>query len=169
MPASTDRAALTFLDAQLLISAQTTSDNASALFGAAAADLPRKGVTHPEGGIGGISDQLVEAIRAFGGQVHFRQEVTRFETKDGRIIAAHTNKGARFECDVCIANLTPWDMARLLGDAAPGKLKNDVQRLPDEWGAFTLYLGIEDENRDWRLRMATRDTPSPVSNPQSLR
>ena len=142
----TDRAALTFLDAQLLISAQTTSDNASALFGAAAADLPRKGVTHPEGGIGGISDQLVEAIRAFGGQVHFRQEVTRFETKDGRIIAAHTNKGARFECDVCIANLTPWDMARLLGDAAPSKLKNDVQRLPDEWGAFTLYLGIEDEN-----------------------
>jgi C-3',4' desaturase CrtD len=147
----TDRAALTFLDAQLLISAQTTSDNASALFGAAASDLPRKGVTHPEGGIGGISEQLVDAIRSFGGQVHFRQEVTRFETKDGRIIAAHTNKGARFPCDVCIANLTPWDMARLLGDAAPIKLKDEVQRLPDEWGAFTLYLGVEDENDELRM------------------
>jgi C-3',4' desaturase CrtD len=164
----TDRAALTFLDAQLLISAQTTSDNASALFGAAAADLPRKGVTHPEGGIGGISEQLVEAIRAFGGQVHFRQEVTRFETKDGRIIAAHTNKGARFECDVCIANLTPWDMARLLGDAAPIKLKDEVQRLPDEWGAFTLYLGVEDEIRDWRLEIDDARAQSPVSNLQSL-
>lgn len=144
----TDRAALTFLDAQLLISAQTTGDHANALFGAAAIDLPRRGVTHPEGGIGGIAEQLVEAIRRFGGQVLFRQEVTRFETKDGRIVAAHTNKGARFECDVCIANLTPWDMARLLGDAAPARLRHETQMLPDEWGAFTLYLGIADDDSE---------------------
>lgn len=141
----TDRAALTFLDAQLLISAQTTSDHASALFGAAASDLPRKGVTHPEGGIGGISDQLVEAIRRFGGQVLFRQEVTRLEVRDGRVVAAHTNKGARFECDVCIANLTPWDLARLLGDAAPLPLQREARMRAEQWGAFTLYLGIEDE------------------------
>jgi C-3',4' desaturase CrtD len=140
----TDNAALTFLDAQLLISAQTTSRNASALFGAAAIDLPRKGVTHPHGGIGRISEQLVEAIRKFGGQVLFRQEVTRFETKDGRIVAAHTNKGLRVECDVCIANLTPWDMARLLGDACPPKLKRETQARSDQWGAFTLYLGVEE-------------------------
>ncbi len=148
----TDKAALTFLDAQLLISAQTTSDNASALFGAAAADLPRKGVTHPEGGIGGISEQLVDAIRKFGGQVLFRQEVTRFEAKDGRIVAAHTNKGLRVECDVCIANLTPWDMARLLGDACPINLKRETQTRSDEWGAFTLYLGVEDDD-DSRLTL----------------
>lgn len=141
----TDKAALTFLDAQLLISAQTTANNASALFGAAATDLPRKGVTHPHGGIGGISAQLVEAIRRFGGEVLFRQEVTRFETKDGRIVAAHTNKGLRVACDVCIANLTPWDMARLLGEACPPKLKHETQTRADEWGAFTLYLGIRDQ------------------------
>ncbi len=139
-----DRAVLTFLDAQLLISAQTTSDNASALFGAAASDLPRKGVTHPEGGIGGISEQLVEAIRRFGGQVLFRQEVTRLEVRDGRVVAAHTNKGARFECDVCIANLTPWDLARLLGEDAPPVLQREVRTRAEQWGAFTLYLGIED-------------------------
>ncbi|BCX04159.1 MAG: amine oxidase [Candidatus Roseilinea sp.] len=141
----TDRAALTFLDAQLLISAQTTSDYASALFGAAASDLPRRGVTHPEGGIGGISEQLVEAIRRFGGQVLFRQEVTRLDVRDGRVVAVHTNKGARFECDVCIANLTPWDLARLLGDAAPAALLREVRTRAEQWGAFTLYLGIEDD------------------------
>ncbi len=139
-----DPAALTFLDAQLLISAQTTANKASALFGAAAADLPRKGVTHPEGGIGGISEQLVEAIRGFGGQVHFRQEVTKLDVKAGRITGAHTNKGAHFDCDVCIANLTPWDLARVLGEAAPANLLRETQRRPDEWGAFTLYLGIEE-------------------------
>ena len=106
----TDRTALTFLDAQLLISAQTTSEHASALFGAAATDLPRKGVAHPSGGIGGLSEQLVESIRANGGAVHFRQEVTRLEVKDNQVVAAHTNKGERFDCDLCIANLTPWNL-----------------------------------------------------------
>lgn len=137
-----DRAALTFLDSQLLISAQTTADNASALFGAAAADLPRKGVNHVDGGIGTISRQLVEAFEAQGGQMHYRQEVTRFETRDGRIVAAHTNKGARFECDAVVANLTPWDMARLLGDAAPAALRDEARTRPDEWGAFTVYVGL---------------------------
>ncbi|MBO9344280.1 MAG: FAD-dependent oxidoreductase [Chloroflexi bacterium] len=140
-----DRAALTFLDAQLLISAQTTSAHASALFGAAALELPRKGVTHPEGGIGGIAEQLVEAVRRFGGQVIFRQEVTRLEVKEGKVVAAHTNKGARFECDLCIANLTPWDLARLLGDHAPAALRHETRTRAEPWGAFTLYLGITDD------------------------
>ncbi len=138
------RAALAFLDGQLLISAQTTAARASALFGAAAIDLPRKGVNHVEGGIGTIAIQLADAVRRFGGEVLYRQEVTRFETREGRIVAAHTNKGARFECDACIANLTPWDLARLLGDAAPARLSRETQQLPDEWGAFTLYAGVEE-------------------------
>jgi C-3',4' desaturase CrtD len=162
----TDKAALTFLDAQLLISAQTTANNASALFGAAATDLPRKGVTHPHGGIGGISAQLVEAIRKFGGQVLFRQEVTRFETRDGRIVAAHTNKGLRVACDLCIANLTPWDMARLLGEACPPKLKHETHTRPDEWGAFTLYLGVADEIAGDRLQIADSNLQSAICNSQ---
>ncbi|MCS7088944.1 MAG: NAD(P)/FAD-dependent oxidoreductase [Thermoflexales bacterium] len=141
----TDRRALTFLDAQLLISAQTTSAHASALFGAAALDLPRKGVVHPEGGIGSISEQLVEAVQRFGGQVLFRQEVVRLETRDGSVVAAHTNKGLRVPCDVCIANLTPWDLARLLGDAAPSRLVRETRTRAEPWGAFTLYLGVEDD------------------------
>lgn len=140
-----DGAALTFLNAQLLISAQTTADNASALFGAAAYDLPRKGVNHVEGGIGTIAVQLVEALKKFGGQIHYRHEATRFETQNGRIVAVHTNKSTRFECDYCIANLTPWDLARLLGDAAPANLIRETHTRPDEWGAFTLYLGIADQ------------------------
>ena len=160
----TDRAALTFLDAQLLISAQTTSERASALFGAAATDLPRKGVTHPIGGIGGISEQLVESIRASGGSVLFRQEVTRLEVKNNRIIAAHTNKGERHACDVCIANLTPWNLAQLLGEAAPAKLRQETQFLPDQWGAFMVYLGVIDsawsvERRAMDSFNAPRPTP----------
>lgn len=134
---------LTFLNAQLLISAQTTADRASALFGAAAYDLPRYGVNHVEGGIGTLAAQLAAKVREYGGRVLFRQEVTHFETSNGRIVAATTNKQQQFDCDVCIANLTPWDMARLLGDAAPKTLIRETQSRPDEWGAFTLYAGVE--------------------------
>ncbi len=140
-----DRAALQFLDSQLLISAQTTAANASALFGAAAVDLPRQGVNHVLGGIGTLAKQLVEAFERNGGTMRYRQEVTRFETRAGRIIAVHTNKGARFECDYVVANLTPWDLNRLLGDAAPAALQSEARTRPDEFGAFMLYLGIEDD------------------------
>lgn len=140
----TDRAALLFLDTQLLISAQTTAHNASALFGAAAADLPRKGVNHVIGGIGTLSKQLVDAFKAQGGALHYRQEASRFETRDGRIVAVHTKQGQRFDCDYVIANLTPWDLARLLGDHAPKALQSEARTRPDEFGAFTLYLGVEE-------------------------
>jgi C-3',4' desaturase CrtD len=140
-----DPAARAFMDAQLLISAQTTSAHASALFGAAAYDLPRKGVNHVRGGIGAIATKLVEAARAHGATVHFRQQVTKLEARNGRVIAAHTNKGLRVECDACIANLTPWDLAQLLGEASPTVLMREMQQRPPMWGAFTLYLGVEDD------------------------
>lgn len=139
-----DPAARAFIDGQLMISAQSTSARASALFGAAAYDLPRKGVKHVRGGIGNLSNKLVEAARREGATVHFRQEVTRLETRDGRVIAGHTNKGLRVECDVCIANLTPWDLARLLGDATPAVLRAEKASRGDQWGAFTLYLGVDE-------------------------
>ncbi len=138
------RPARAFLDAQLLISAQTTATNANAVFGAAAIDLPRKGVNHVRGGIGGIAQTLVDAIRRDGGKVLFRQEVTALETSGDRIVAARTNKGLRVECHRCIVNLTPWDLARLLGDAAPAALARETRARPEQWGAFTLYLGVED-------------------------
>ena len=53
-----------FIDGQLMISAQTTSRNANALYSATALDLPRQGVYHVVGGIGGLAETLVAKIRA---------------------------------------------------------------------------------------------------------
>ncbi len=139
----TGQALQTFLDAQLLISAQTTATHASALFGAAALDLPRKGVNHVRGGIGQIAVQLVDAVRRFGGEVLFRQQVTRLEVQEGRVVAAHTNKGLRVACDVCIANLTPWNLAQLLGEATPAALARETRQRPAQWGAFVVHAGVE--------------------------
>ncbi|MBN1966709.1 MAG: NAD(P)-binding protein, partial [Anaerolineae bacterium] len=64
-----------FVDAQLLIAAQTTSPYANALYGASALDLPRRGVAHFPGGIGHIAATLAGAVEANGGRVVYRQEV----------------------------------------------------------------------------------------------
>ena len=73
-----------FIDGQLLISSQVTSKYANALYGAAALDLPRRGVVHLEGGMGSIASKLVKALIENGGEIHYRQEATRIVVQNNR-------------------------------------------------------------------------------------
>ena len=131
-----------FLDAQLLISAQTTADRANALYGSAALDLPRRGVNHVHGGIGNLAGTLADWFSGHGGELHFRQQVNELVIRgDGKKLV-RTNKGMEVEADIVLANLTPWGLARLLGDKAPPSLKQTVRQTPATWGAVTLYLGL---------------------------
>jgi C-3',4' desaturase CrtD len=142
-----------FVDAQLLIAAQTTSRYTNALYGASALDLPRRGVVHAQGGMGTIAGMLVEAVRRNGGQVLFRQEATRIAMEGGRPVAVETKRGASFPADVVIANLPPWNVARLLGERAVSELRgrrrpvHRLSTLPPRprnlWGAFMLYVGLD--------------------------
>lgn len=133
-----------FVDAQLLIAAQTTSRHANALYGASALDLPRRGVVHLAGGIGSIAETLAQAVKQHGGRVLYRQEVTRIVTQNGRPVAVETKRGKRFPADAVIANLPPWNIAQLLGDAAPHKLRRLPPQPRDGWGAFMLYIGLDE-------------------------
>ncbi|MEZ4512038.1 MAG: NAD(P)/FAD-dependent oxidoreductase [Chloroflexota bacterium] len=132
-----------FLDGQLLISAQTTADNANALYGSAALDLPRRGVNHVRGGMGALAQTLVDWIRQRGGEVLFRQPVVRIGVEGGRATAVYTSKGRQFHGNAIVGNLTPWGLADLLGEAAPASLRRETAVRPATWGAFTLYLGLD--------------------------
>lgn len=143
LPKQTDAEFKSFVDAQLLISAQAISDDADALYGSTVIDLPRRGVVHVHGGMGGIAETLVDWIVSNGGQVLFRQQVTRLEVKGNRVIAAYTNKGLRVEADAFLGNLTPWALTNLLGEAAPTSLRREVKRRNPMWGAFVVYAGLD--------------------------
>jgi C-3',4' desaturase CrtD len=134
--------ARTFIDAQLLISAQTTADHANALYGSVAMDLPRAGAYHVQGGMGGIAQTLVSALKAQGGKIQFRREVTHIEPQSDHTFRLYTNKHEVFEADIVIANVTPWALNTLLGRRSPRALQDDVLNQEDTWGAFTLYLGV---------------------------
>lgn len=133
-----------FVDAQLLISAQATSERANALYGAAALDLPRRGVVHLAGGMGAIAETLVEAVRRNGGIVHYRQEATRIRFEGGRPVAVETQRGDFFPADLVIANLTPWNTAELLEPSMlPASLRRLADHPQDGWGAFVVYVGLD--------------------------
>ncbi len=134
-----------FVDAQLLIAAQTTSDKANALYGASALDLPRRGAVHLAGGMGTIANTLVQAVRQQGGQVRYRQEVKRFMMHGKRCVGVESKRGELFEADLVVANLTPWNIASLVDD--PNELAGlrNLPPYPEEgWGAFMLYIGLDD-------------------------
>lgn len=131
-----------FLDGQLLISAQTTTQSANALYAASALDLPRRGVVHVPGGIGTIARDLVRAVTAAGGKVFFRQEATKVLFEQGHITAVETKRGS-FPADLVIANLTPWNLANITKDQALPALRSLPDTPRDGWGAFMLYLGVD--------------------------
>lgn len=133
-----------FIDAQLLISAQATSEHANALYGAAALDLPMRGTVHMEGGMGSIANSLVEAVRENGGKVLYRQEAVKIRMISGQQAAVDTKRGDSFPADLLVANLTPWDLKRLLVDQYPKQLRNLPERPKRGWGAFMVYAGIDD-------------------------
>lgn len=128
------------IDAQLLISAQTTSHHANALYSAIALDLPRQGTFQVKGGMGTIAQTLADRLTSPGGHIYYRHPVSRIVVQDGRVRGLYVQTGKRAShqtfvpADFVIANLTPASLDRLLG----------VNTHPQEGrGAFVLHLGVE--------------------------
>jgi len=132
-----------FIDGQLLISAQATSAHANALYAASALDLPRRGVVHLEGGMGAIAESLAQAVKAHGGQVFYRKQASQIVIENGKVKGVETKRDEYFEADTLIANLTPWNIASLLGDEAPAKLRRLPPQPRQGWGAFVVYIGLD--------------------------
>lgn len=132
-----------FVDGQLLISAQTTSEYANALYAASALDLPRRGVLTLEGGMGSIAEQLVQAVRKHNGRVLYRKEATRIRIEKGRPVGVETRRGEAFDAGLVVANLTPWNLRELLGEQTGAYFPSLPERPGGKWGAFVLYLGVD--------------------------
>ena len=127
------------MDAQLLISAQTTSRYANALYAAAALDLPRRGVVHLEGGMGAIAQALVQAIREHGGERALAPGGHPHRHPRGATGGCTHERGEDFDADIVVANLTPWNLHQLLVQepSAPQLHPRSSQRTPGAHSWFT--------------------------------
>ncbi len=135
----TDGEFVRFIDAQLLVSVQTTSRYANAVNAAIALDLPVSGSYRVEGGIGRISELLAGSIEREGGAVLYGKKVIRIDSIRREVLGVETEDGDALAADLLIADLTPDSLAILEGRTP----EPAVEAMTPRWGAFTLYLGID--------------------------
>lgn len=62
------------------------------------------GVFFPKGGMHAVPRALAGIAIKHGAQIHYNSKVTRLEKKGKRVVAAITEDGSRYECDVVILN-----------------------------------------------------------------
>ena len=130
------RGADSLIAALLLDATGATADECSAIQGAIALDLYRRGCQWVPGGTAGLAMELVRSIRGDQGEVHFRTGIKRIERR-GRRWRLLTDDNREVVAASVIANVPPAGLDRLLGRE---------ERLPaagTAWGAFVVHLGID--------------------------
>lgn len=134
-----------FVDGQLVDAMQTTADDCAAPNGALALDVYRYGAQYVPGGLATIAEDLLESVVRRGGEVRFATRARRLLVDaDGRIAGVATRAG-ELRAPVVVAALPLANTAELLGAEVPTRLhpRAAAQR-GRQWGAFTLYLGVDE-------------------------
>ena len=137
-----------FIDVQLEIFSQRSSDECAYLYATVALNLPRKGMYAIRGGASGLADSLTESIRRSGGTLRFNAPVLRLDyDAEGRARGVSLLSGETVEATrAVISNLTVWDTyGKLAGSQrTPEAVRRRIKSLRG-WGAYLLYLGLDEE------------------------
>lgn len=129
-------AADALIDSLLLDATGAPAAQCSAIQGAIALDLYRRGCQWIQGGTAHLAMQLVRNIRKNGGEVRFATEVTALSPSNGRWTLSLAN-GEQVDARRVVANVPPAALDRLRGR------RPELPAAADAWGAFVLHLGID--------------------------
>jgi C-3',4' desaturase CrtD len=131
------------LDGQLLDSMQTTSQHCALPNGAYALEVYRFGGQYIPGGLASLAEALAASLLASGGRLHYATRARSIVAEAGRVVGVQAGKRF-FRSPVVISTAPLSDSADLLGGACPPALRRRSDRLPALWGAFTLYIAIDE-------------------------
>lgn len=136
-----------FVDGQLLDAMQTTAEHCVAPNGALALDIYRYGCQYKIGGLETIAQDLADYLQAHGGHVFHSTLAKAINSTDKRVQGVTTNR-AQFDAPVVISAVPLANTAALLADDITNSVTSNLpQRAaaqPEMWGAFTLYLGVDE-------------------------
>lgn len=139
----TNPAFFKFLDEQLLISAQSYSDDTPFLFGAPAITYTNYTNFYVPGGL----IKMVEALRDFI-ELHDGKVVTKKKVKSiERVEEAYevtTEKDEVFRGQRVISNVPVWNMKELTHGKVGEYFENQSKRYNWAWGAFTMGIATDD-------------------------
>ena len=137
-----------FLDLQLRLYSQEPAERTAALYGATVLAMGQAplGLSHLQGSMQVLSQQLEQALAAGGGQLRLRHRVSDLErSNEPGGGAGWRVRGERFErqaADVVLA-LPVQSLPDLLGEQLPAGYRQRLAQLPDPSGALVFYGAVE--------------------------
>ncbi len=137
IPRDASRRLRTFIDVQLLITAQAQARDVDLAFGATALDIAREGTYHLPGGISDIATALARAVRTHGGRIRYNTDVVRIRTGRRGVEALELRGGERIAANRVVAAIPYENVLGLLGREIPSDL-----RTRQRWSAVTAYVGV---------------------------
>ncbi|MHC5595158.1 MAG: C-3',4' desaturase CrtD [Nostoc sp.] len=145
-----DRRLRTFLDLQLKLYSQVDADETVLLYAATALSVSQlpQGLFHLQGSMQVLSDRLVQSLERDGGKLLMRHTVEKIKVENGKanaVVIRNQKTGEVWTeaADQIVSNVTVQNLVHLLGEQAPSGYKNRVEKLPQAWGAFVVYLGVD--------------------------
>lgn len=135
-----------FIDAQLLLLTQSSTATCDFQRGAVALTIARRTFSI-EGGAAALANRLADAIKQSGSRVRLNTPVLRLAYDSaGRARGVDLLTGERVDASrAIISNLTVWDtFGKLVGlNRTPLEIRK-VLGSSKGWGAYVLYLGIDE-------------------------
>ncbi len=101
---------------------------------------------YPIGGSQAISRAIERTILDHGGEVRYRQTVTKIEVADGRAVGVETDRGLRISADLVVSNAGPGVVVEMVGrEHFPDEYLQRVDADRPAVSNLVVYLGL---NRD---------------------
>lgn len=132
-----------FVDEQLLITAQAYAGRVPFAVGAMGLSYTNLGNYTAPGGIGALAEALVATIREAGGQVQYGRRVERI-ARDADGYRLTMNRKGELHARGVVSNLTVWDLAEICEGEMGDHFRRAAGAKTEAWGAFTVYLGVDD-------------------------
>lgn len=148
----------TFLDMQLKLYSQVDTEETALLYAATALGVSQEpqGLYHLQESMQVLSDRLVASLERDGGKLLMQHTVEAIATKNGKAIGVKIRSQKTGEvwsepADIVVANVTVQNLVKLVEMETWQKsllarvYKHRVEDLPSPWGAFVIYLGVDEK------------------------
>jgi C-3',4' desaturase CrtD len=139
-----DPAHKAFIDGQLLDSMQCVSDQCALPNGAYALEVYRYGAQYVPGGLASLAENLANYIDTHGGKVHYATRAKEILFSGSKVRGVETH-GRNFISPVVISTAPIQDSLKLANDSRLQPVAQQLESMPEVWGAFTLYVGVAEK------------------------
>jgi len=136
-----------FLDEQLMISAQATSNETPFLFGAPACTYTNATNYSVPGGLVEMVLTLKEFIEKKGGIVKNKEKVVSLERtgKHYKVISEKAGKKHEYFTRLIVSNLPVWNMKDITHGSLGSYFKKESMKYQEAWGAFTMGIALRNQ------------------------